>query len=484
MDQKTKINYIYSTVYQILSIILPLVTTPYISRVLSVDSIGVYSFTASIVSYFVLVASFSFQTYGQREAAYKKNDKEKLSILFFEIQIKKLIFTLLAYGSFVLFFIETSQYKTMYLIQSITIVSAFFDITYLFQGMEQFRLTVVRNTAVKLVGLLLTLIFVKKQTDVYLYAIIQTVTVLLGNLSLWLYLPEFISFKYFKFKKESISHGLVELFQLFVPVLSIQLYYTIDKTMLGITSNGMAENGYYEQAIKIIRLCQNMMGAMGAVLLSSIPRMIVTSGKEAVKSTINHAIRLNLFIAAPITMGLIGIADVMVPWFLGSGYERSATLICIFAPMTLLSAISMIIGNGILLPLRRQNCLTIATLGAMIFNIVFNIILIPQFGACGAAVASVGSEIVTLIIQGFFAKEYIDLNLIIKNAIKYLGVAAIMYAVISLIKILIQGQVGMFTLTLLLIISGIAVYFSILLFTKDDILSNIRKSFNGRFRRL
>ena len=211
-------------------------TTPYISRVLSVDSIGVYSFTASIVSYFVLVASFSFQTYGQREAAYKKNDKEKLSILFFEIQIKKLIFTLLAYGSFVLFFIETSQYKTMYLIQSITIVSAFFDITYLFQGMEQFRLTVVRNTAVKLVGLLLTLIFVKKQTDVYLYAIIQTVTVLLGNLSLWLYLPEFISFKYFKFKKESISHGLVELFQLFVPVLSIQLYYTIDKTMLGITS--------------------------------------------------------------------------------------------------------------------------------------------------------------------------------------------------------------------------------------------------------
>lgn len=482
MDQKTKINYIYSTVYQILSIILPLVTTPYVSRVLSVDSIGVYSFTGSIVSYFVLFASFSFQTYGQREAAYKKNDKEKLSSLFFEIQIKKLIFTLLAYVSFMLFFIETSQYKTMYVIQSISIVSAFFDITYLFQGMEQFRLTVVRNTIVKLAGLLLILIFVKKPTDVYLYAIIQTVTVLLGNLSLWLYLPEFISFKYFK--KERISHGLVELFQLFVPVLSIQLYYTIDKTMLGITSNGMAENGYYEQAIKIIRLCQNMMGAMGAVLLSSIPRMIVTSGKEAVKSTINHAIRLNLFIAAPITMGLIGIADVMVPWFLGSGYERSATLICIFAPMTLLSAISMIIGNGILLPLRRQNCLTIATLGAMIFNIVFNIILIPQFGACGAAVASVGSEIVTLIIQGFFAKEYIDLNLIIKNAIKYLGVAAIMYAVISLIKILIQGQVGMFTLTLLLIISGIAVYFSILLFTKDDILSDIRKSFNGRFRRL
>ena len=142
----------------------------------------------------------------------------------------------------------------------------------------------------------------------------------------------------------------------------------------------MVENGYYEQAIKIIRLCQNMMGAMGTVLLSSIPRMIVTSGKEAVKSTINHAIRLNLFIAAPITMGLIGIADVMVPWFFGSGYERSATLICIFAPMTLLSAISMIIGNGILLPLRRQNCLTIATLGAMIFNIVFNIIAAAAAG--------------------------------------------------------------------------------------------------------
>lgn len=481
MDRKTKINYIYSTFYQILSIVLPLVTTPYVSRILSVDSIGIYSFTGSIISYFVLFVSFSFQTYGQREVAYQKNDRVKISIIFFEIQIKKMIFTLLAYVLFAIFLFGTSKYKEMYLIQSISIAAAFFDITYLFQGMEQFRLTVIRNTIVKLAGLFLILILVKKPSDIYLYTIIQTGTVLFGNLSLWLYLPRFISFKYFKMTK--ISHGLVELFQLFIPVLSIQLYYTIDKTMLGMTSNGMTENGYYEQAIKIIRLCQNMMGAMGSVLLSSIPRMLVNSGKDAVKDTINHAIKLNLFIAAPITMGLIGIADVMVPWFLGTGYEKSATLICIFAPMTLLSAVSMIIGNGILLPLRRQNCLTMATVGAMIFNIIFNIILIPQFGAGGAALASVGSEIVTLIIQGFFAKEYIDLQFIIKNAIKYLGIAAIMYVVISLIKVFVHDSIGLFMVTLLLIMIGMVVYFSILLFTKDDVLIDIKKKFHGRFRK-
>lgn len=468
MDRSVKINYIYSTFYQILSIILPLATTPYISRVLSVDSIGVYSFTGSIVSYFVLISSFSFQTYGQREVAYKKNDKEDISRLFFEVQIKKLLFTLVSYILFMFFWFSTNIYKEMYLIQSISIVASFFDITYLLQGLEKFKLTVMRNTVVKLVGFVLILTFVKKPTDIYMYTIIQTGTILLGNLSTWLYLPRFVSAKYFRLGK--ISNGLVELFQLFIPVLSIQLYYTIDKTMLGMNSNGMTENGYYEQAIKIIRLCQSMMGAMGGVLLSSVPRMLVNSGKSTVKETINQAIKLNLFIAAPITMGLIGIADVMVPWFLGTGYEKSVTLICLFAPMTILSAISMIIGNGILLPLRKQNCLTIATFGAMIFNVIFNVILIPQFGACGAAIASVGSEIVTLAIQCFFAKEYINLRLIAKNLFKYLGTSVIMYICIFVIKSLLKNYMGMFAITLVLIIVGIVVYFSIMFIMKDDAL--------------
>lgn len=473
MDRNIKVNYIYSTFYQILSIILPLATTPYISRVLSVDGIGVYSFTGSIVSYFVLFSSFSFQTYGQREVAYKKNDKEYISKLFFEIQIKKLLFTLLSFALFLFFLLNTSRYKEIYLIQSILIIASFFDITYLLQGMEQFKLTVIRNTIVKLVGFILILTMVKKPTDLFLYTIIQTGTTLLGNLSLWLYLPRFVNAKYFKI--ENLSNGLIELFQLFIPVLSIQLYYTIDKTMLGLSSNGMTENGYYEQAIKIIRLCQNMMGAMGGVLLSSVPRILVNAGKEKVKSTINQAIRLNLFIAAPITMGLIGISDVMVPWFLGSGYEKSATLICLFAPMTILSAISMIIGNGILLPLRRQNCLTIATFGAMIFNIIFNILLIPKFGACGAAIASVGSEIVTLVIQCYFGKEYINFILLIKNIVKYLGASVIMYICISVLKSFLRNYIGMFVITLVLITLGIVIYFLIMLFIKDETLTGLNK---------
>lgn len=468
MDRSIKINYIYSTFYQILSIILPLATTPYISRVLSVDNIGEYSFTGSIVSYFVLISSFSFQTYGQREVAYRKNDKEDISRLFLEVQIKKLLFTLVSYILFVFFWRSTGRYKEMYLIQSISIVASFFDITYLLQGLEQFKLTVIRNTVVKLFGFVLILTLVKKPTDIYMYTIIQTGTTLLGNLSLWLYLPRFVSVKYFRIGK--ISNDLIELFQLFIPVLSIQLYYTIDKTMLGMSSNGMAENGYYEQAIKIIRLCQSMMGAMGGVLLSSVPRMLVKADKNTVKDTINQAIRLNLFIAAPITMGLIGIADVMVPWFLGINYEKSVTLICLFAPMTILSAVSMIIGNGILLPLRRQNCLTMATFGAMIFNVIFNTILIPQFGASGAAVASVGSEIVTLTIQYFFAKDYVDLLFVVKNMLKYLGAALMMYICISVIKSLLRNYMGMFATTLVLIIVGIIVYFLIMIFIKDDTL--------------
>lgn len=480
MDRKTKINYLYSTFYQVLAVVLPLVTTPYVSRVLNVETIGVYSFTGSIVSYFTLLASFSFQTYGQREIAYVRNDKKKISQLFFEIQLKKFILMIISYALFGIFLLKSREYEIMYLLQSLSIIAAFFDITYLLQGLEQFRLTVIRNTLVKLVGVVLTFALVKEPSDVYIYTIIQTGVTLLGNISMWVYLPKFVSIKHVNMGQ--LSHGIVELIQLFIPVLSVQLYYTIDKTMLGMVTNGMTENGYYEQAIKIIRLCQNMMGAMGAVLLSSIPRLLITSGKQEVKKTIDSSIGLNLFVAVPITAGLISIADIMVPWFFGSGYEKTAELICIFAPMAILSAISMVFGNGVLIPLKKQNCLTLATLGAACFNIVFNMLLIPQFGAIGAAVSSVGAEVVTLLIQGAFSKEYIKFISIIKNFMKYSIAATVMSVFLYFIKKFAEGRIKDFILTIMLVVVGAVIYFWVLVFQRENIATEIKNKIYNKFK--
>ena len=128
-----------------------------------------------------------------------------------------------------------------------------------------------------------------------------------------------------------------------------------------------------------------------------------------------------------------------------------------------------------LFQMRRQNCLTIATFGAMIFNIIFNILLIPKFGACGAAIASVGSEIVTLVIQCYFGKEYINFILLIKNIVKYLGASVIMYICISVLKSLLRNYIGMFVITLVLITFGIVIYFLIMLFIKDETLIGLNK---------
>jgi hypothetical protein len=193
-------NYIYNFLYQILTIIIPLITTPYLSRVLGAENIGIYSFTISITTYFILFGSLGVAMYGQREIAYVQNDIKKRSKIFFEIFFMRCITLGISLFIFYITFCSKGQYNIYYKILILEIIANAIDISWYFQGLEEFKKTVMRNTIVKLISVICIFVFVKESTDLNKYFIIYVLSTFLGNLSLWMYLPRFVQMVKFNIK--------------------------------------------------------------------------------------------------------------------------------------------------------------------------------------------------------------------------------------------------------------------------------------------
>ena len=262
-----KKNYIYNVFYQVLLVIIPLITIPYLSRVLGADGIGTVSFAESIVSYFVLFANLGINIYGQREISYAQDDKSRRSIAFYNVLITKLITALTALIIYSICYF-TMLHNTIYLILAVQIISVIFDITWFFQGIEEFDKIVIRNTIIKLLNIVFIYTFVKGQDSVIIYCISVVLFPLLGFLSLWSNLSAYID--RIDLSKINVANVLKVSLTLFLPTIAIQVYTVLDKTMIGIITKDALENGYYEQSIKISRSLLMLITALSTVV---IPRV-------------------------------------------------------------------------------------------------------------------------------------------------------------------------------------------------------------------
>ena len=182
-------NYIYNMVYQVLILILPLVTTRYLSRVLGAEGIGIYSYTYAIVTYFILFGSLGVVLYGQREIAYAQENPEKRKQIFVEIVIFRAITILIATIVYYFIFVNGKEYQIYYQILILELIAAAFDISWFFQGIEEFKKTVTRNVLVRICSVSLVFILVKNKEDLAKFILIYSLADLIGNLSLWIYLP-------------------------------------------------------------------------------------------------------------------------------------------------------------------------------------------------------------------------------------------------------------------------------------------------------
>ena len=472
-------NYLYNAIYQALLMITPLITAPYLSRILEPDGIGMVSYTGSMVSYFILFATMGIPIHGQRETSYVQDSVEKRSVVFWNIKILSFCVSSVVTVVYLIYALWQKEASVLYLILTLNLVSVVFDITWFFQGMEEFGKIVTRNIVLKCFQIAYVFTFVKSKDDLLIYVFGFSLFAVLAHLSLWAYLP-----KYIKMIPRSQLHPFRDIkivWSLFIPTIAIQIYTVLDKTMIGIITRSSFENGYYEQAIKLSKMLLALVTAMGTVM---VPRIGYHFGKNdmgEIRRLMYRGYRFVWFLGVPLCIGTIMTAGNFVPWFFGPGYEKVVVLLGILSFLIPVIGISNVTGIQYFIPTKRQNLFTLSVVIGACTNFVLNMILIRFFQSLGAAIASVAGESSVTIALLVLARKELSPRQTLKEGVHYCIAAAVMALVLwPLSKALSPSMAH----TVMMVICGAATYACVLLIERDEFFLSIVKTVLQKLRQM
>lgn len=390
MKKQTFINYLYTISYQILMVITPLVTAPYISHVLHADGVGIYSYTGTIANAFSLFAALGINIYGQRQIAYYQDDPIERSRVFWELFCIRIATTLLVSIVYVVVSLRYIQYTLYLMLQSIAVFSVALDISWFYQGIEDFKTISVRNIAVKLATVALVFCVVKNETDLWKYILLCSLSSLVGYV-----------FFFFKLNTKIIKVPVRELnfrrhyrfiIEFFIPIIATQIYSQLDKIMLGMMTIGDAENGYYEQARKIVNIVITLVTALNTVLYPRISNLYINGEKTQISKTYSQAFRIIMMLVIPMSIGLWFVADNFALWFFGLDFAKVGILLKISSLLLVAMAVGNFVGVQYLLPTGKQNIMTRIYIISAIINLGLNYLFIKRYLSVGALIASVAAE--------------------------------------------------------------------------------------------
>ena len=450
---KVKKNFIYNLIYQILILILPLITAPYLSRVVGADGVGTYSYTYSIVYYFMLLTLLGVNNYGNRTIAKSRDNKKELSKNFWGIYFFQLfmgIIMLILYLGYV--FLFDNEYKTIALIQTLFIISSILDISWFFFGLEEFKTTISRNSIVKIFTVVLIFIFVKSSEDLWKYTLIMAGMTTLGQLIFWIFLKGKINFVKINFKdiKQHIKPNII----LFVPVIAVSLYKIMDKIMLGALTE-VSEVGYYENAEKIVNIPITIISSLGTVMLPKMSNMITKGEKDKAKVYITKSISFEMFISFAMCFGLIAVGYNFAPFYFGEEFQKAGILIMLLAITLPFMSFANVIRTQYLIPKEKDKDYIISvSLGALI-NLIMNTIFIPKYGSIGACFGTIAAEAIVAIYQTISVRNELNIMEYLKKSVPFLFKAGIMFIVVYLLNYIEMSSILRFICQIIL---GVSIY--------------------------
>lgn len=451
-----KKNLVYNILYQVLILIIPLITTPYISRVIGPEGIGIHSYTYSIVNYFVLFAMLGINNHGNRSIAMVKDNKEELSKTFVSIYSLQIIMsTLMIIIYSIVFIFIGNKYRAFFAIQFIYIIATLLDINWFFFGMEEFKLTVIRNSVVKVLSMLSIFIFVNDSSDLHIYMIILALGTLLSQIILWKFIGRYI--KFIKVSKEDIIKQLKPTIVLFIPVIAVSIYKIMDKIMLGSIS-GINQVGFYENSEKIINIPISIIVALGTVMLPKIANLESKGQGSEIKRYISISIEFIMFMAFGATFGLIGISPILIPVFLGEKFADCINLVSLLSITILFISWANVIRTQFLIPKKKDRIYINSTILGAIVNLFVNLLLIKTYGALGAVFGTVLAEASVAIYQTIKIRKELDIYNYLKRIVFYIIPASVMCILVRSIGGMLSISVS--TVLIQVIIGGI-VYISI-----------------------
>lgn len=461
-------NYFYNAGYQLLAIIVPLITAPYISRVLHANGVGINAYTNSIIQYFILFAQLGTTLYGSKQIASVRNNKEILSKNFWEIQLLKAVTTLIAVFMSLLFIILYPHYRMYMLIQVINVVAVALDVSWLFSGLEDFKKIVLRNTLIRLLSVILIFGLIRNAGQTWLYIFILAISTLIGNMTLWPYLKsEIIKVK---FKKLKLFIHLAPLVGLFIPTLATTVYMQLNKTMLG-SMCGPRYSGYYYNSDQLIRAVLTLATSLGTVMLPHVAAAYSRGDKSGVKKMLYTSFDFISLICIPMFFGLAGIAIKLGPFFYGKGFSIVGVTMLLESPIIVLIGWNNTTGNQYLVPTGKNNIFSRSVIYGAILNIVLNIPMIYFFNIYGAMVVTVLSETFVSIYQIIMIRKEIEVKKLFKNTYKYFLAGLIMFFLVYFLNWRLSTSIWSFSIEILV---GIIVYGFLLILLKPTSLKVIK----------
>ena len=422
-------NYLYNLSYQLLVVVLPVIATPYITRVFSSSALGSYGYYNSIVTYFILLATLGVANYGTKEISGHRKEVQKTFWGIYSLQVLATCLAPVIYIAVCL--IIPSMNNLIAYILGFSLLSRGLDISWLFQGMEDFKKITVRNTVVKLLGVVSIFIFVKKPSDLYLYIVLLVGYDLLGQLSMWLPAREHIGRPHLDivYAKEHIKPVIL----LFLPQIAISLYITLDRTMLGALSS-TTDVGIYDQALKLLNILLTIVTSLGSVMLPRVSNLLSLGNQKAVNKLHEMSFLVYNLVIFPMIAGILIVNKDFVNFFLGQDFQEARYAIAIMVFRMFFIGWTNIMGIQILIPHNKNREFMLSTTIPAFFSVGLNILLIPSLGYVGASIVSLATEGLVWLIQLYFTRSYLKEIKILPSMLKILVASLVMYGILYVIQ--------------------------------------------------
>ena len=333
--------------------------------------------------------------------------------------------------SYILYIILfNKEYKLIASIQILYVLSSVFDINWFFFGIEKFKLTITRNTLIKVLSLILIFLFVKQREDVWIYTLILAGSTLFSNIVLFSFLKKYV--KFVGIKKEDVVKHIKPCFTLFLPVIAVSIYNVISKIILGSLSE-ISEVGYYENAVKIIQVPLSIVTALGTVMLPRTSNLISKNKDVLVKNTLSKSMTFVMFLVMPMVFGLLAIGKDFSIIFFGSEFLKTGYILKILVIDIIFISWGNVIRTQYLIPKEKDKEYTISAILGAIVNVITNLILVPKFASIGATIGNVFAEFSVVLFQSWAVRKELNLKRYFKDSVNFIIKAFIMYIGILLI---------------------------------------------------
>ena len=480
MSKSIKANYIYTVANTFLGLVFPIITFPYISRILQPGGIGLYNFYSSILAYVGLLANIGISLYATKKIAQYREDQKLRSKLTAEIFFLNVITTFCAYS--LVFFLDwfipqIHENRLLFYVMSLGIIMGPMAVNWFFQAMEDFKYITIRSLYIKFLSLILLFVFVRSKEDIIYYAIVSLIATVGSNFFNIIHLQKYIKINDIDWKSLNVFQHLKPSLVLFILNVVVSIYVNLDSIMLGFIQSEEAV-GYYSVAVKISHIILSMLTSLGIVLLPRFSYLLEVKEYGEFNRLCKKSMDFTICVSLPIVVGVILLAQPLIIWIFGQEYQPSVSVLQIIAPIILLAGITNVLGIQILYPKGKENLVILSTLGAAIVNFLLNIFLIPKYSYNGAATATCIAEFIVLAIQVWLGKRFLPKGLLTFSSLTYLTATILMgFSVYTMRELTQFSHWGMIVIPS---ITGILTYGIVLLLCRNELAISIIKQIKNK----